>query len=85
MTREQSSELNTRMAELNRQFKRRIEQIEHEHVMRLMATFQEFKARTFAIKNNRPSPEFYAGGNGDGATSAGPDGDRRRPQSSVRP
>jgi len=54
MTREQSNEVNKRMAELNRQFKRRLAQIEHEHVMRLMATFQEFKARSFAIRNGRP-------------------------------
>jgi len=54
VTRGQSNEVNKRMAELNRQFKRRLAQIEHEHVMRLMAIFQEFKARSFAVRNSRP-------------------------------
>lgn len=47
-------ERNRAHADLAREFKRRIEQLEHEHVMRLLATFQEFKARGFAIKEGRP-------------------------------
>ena len=60
-----TAERNITYAALQRDFKRRLEQLEHEHVMRLMATFQEFKARAFAIKNGRPmdSPAS-AGGNG---------------------
>lgn len=54
MTREQTAEVNSRLAELKCEFERRLKQIEHEHVMRLMATFQEFKARMFAVQNGRP-------------------------------
>ena len=53
---ERAAAANSAMAGLQREFKKRLEQLEHEHVMRLMATFQEFKARAFAIKNGRPMP-----------------------------
>ncbi len=51
---ERAAAANSAMAGLQREFKKRLEQLEHEHVMRLMATFQEFKARAFAIKNGKP-------------------------------
>jgi hypothetical protein len=50
----QTAELIAALAELDRQFKLRLEQLEREHTMRLMALFQEFKARAFATKNKRP-------------------------------
>lgn len=51
---EQTAEVVTALAELDRQFKTRLEKVEREHVIRMMALFQEFKARAFAIRNKRP-------------------------------
>lgn len=45
-----SAEINSQLAELRRQMKRRIEQLEHEQVVKLLATFQEFHARAAAIR-----------------------------------
>ena len=74
MTKEQTALLNSRMAVLRREFKRRLEGLEHEHVMRLMALFQQFKLAAFAIRNGRPmdSPGQHTGGNegGDAARAA---------------
>ena len=71
-----TAERNVNYATLQREFKRRLEQLEHEHAMRLMATFQEFKARAFAIKNGKPmdSPASPAGGNGGGGKHLEPRG-----------
>ena len=51
MTKEQTALLNSNMASLSREFKRRLEGLEREHVQRLMALFQEFKGAAFAIRN----------------------------------
>ncbi len=42
----------TDRAQLAREFNRRLSALEHEHVMRLMALFQEFKARAQAIRKS---------------------------------
>ena len=54
-TKEQTALLNNRMAALSREFKRRLEGLEREHVQRLMALFQEFKGAAFAIRNGKPT------------------------------
>ena len=56
--RERASETVVALAKLREDFKRRVEMLEREHVRRLLATFQEFQARAFAVKNGKPSPDF---------------------------
>jgi hypothetical protein len=50
---ERTARINRSVAELKREFKKRMQQLEHEHVLRLLALFDEFKCRSQAIAGHR--------------------------------
>jgi hypothetical protein len=50
---ERAARINRDGAKLKEEFQKRLQQLEHEHVIRLLALFQEFKARSSAIAGHR--------------------------------
>jgi hypothetical protein len=54
---ERSARINRDGAALRREFRRRLEILEKEHVMRLIALFQEFNGRADAIRKGKTQAE----------------------------